>query len=81
MTTEVLRQKTGRYICGMSVPAEKRQIQTWLSNTGQNKTVVSDDERQVIEDEIVFQVKAYAESTLFIPHKPEPWWKKITALF
>ena len=80
MTTELLRQKTGRYLCGMSVPSEKRQIQTWLSCTGDNKPVVSPEEREMIEIEIVTQVQAYVACTLFHP-EPEPWWKKITAFF
>ena len=80
MTTEGLRKKTGRYICDLSVPAEKRQIQTWLSCTSDNKAPVSTEEREVIENEIAGQALAYAVSTLFVP-KPEPWWKKIKAFF
>ena len=79
MTTEVLREKTGRYLCGQSVPAEKKQIQNWLSCTG-DKTEVSEEERKTIEEEIVAQVKAYAVSSVFQP-KEESWWKKITASF
>jgi hypothetical protein len=79
MTTEVLREKTSRYLCGQSILAEKMQIQTWLSCTPGKKTI-SPEERELIENEIVGQVNAYATSTLFIP-KPEPWWKKITAAF
>ncbi len=79
MTTELLRQKTGRYICGLSAPSEKRQIQTWLSCTG-DKQQASQEEREAIENEIVAQVQAYVVSTLFEP-KPESWWKKITAFF
>jgi hypothetical protein len=80
MTTEVLREKTGRYLCGQSVPAEKKQIQTWLSCTDDKKTEVSPEERELIENEIVAQVNAYALSSLFVP-KTAPWWKKITASF
>jgi hypothetical protein len=81
MTTEVLRQKTGRYLCGLSVPSEKRQIQNWLSCTGDNnKVTVSAEEREMIENEIVAQVQAYVACSLFHP-EPEPWWKKITAFF
>jgi hypothetical protein len=80
MTTEVLRKKTGRYICGLSVPAEKRQIQTWLSCTSDNKAPVSAEERETIENEIVAQVQAYALCSMFHP-KQEPWWRKITAFF
>ena len=80
MTTEVLRQKTGRYLCGLSVPAEKKQIQSWLSSTGNHKPAILAEEREQIENEIVAQVQAYVASSLFHP-KPEPWWKKITAFF
>jgi len=80
MTTEVLRKKTGRYLCGLSMPAEKKQMQNWLSCTGDNKPAVSTKERELIEDEIVAQVQAYVASSLFFP-KQEPWWRKITASF
>jgi len=80
MTTELLRKKTGRYLTGLSAPAEKRQIQTWLSVTGENKPVLSLTEREIIEFEIVTQIQAYVDSTIFLPKK-ELWWKKITAFF
>lgn len=81
MTTEVLREKTGRYLCGQSIPAEKKQIQTWLSCTPDKQAIVTtEEERELVEREIVMQVSAYAVSSLFIA-KPEPWWKKITAFF
>jgi hypothetical protein len=80
MTTEVLRKKTGRYLCGLSMPAEKRQIQNWLSCTGDNKPTVPTEERDIIEDEIVAQVQAYVESSLFFP-KQESWWRKVIASF
>lgn len=80
MTTELLRKKTGRYLCGMSMPAEKRQIQMWLSCPADNRPSVSLEQREAIENEIVSQVQAYVISTLSYP-KPEPWWKKITAFF
>ncbi len=80
MTTEVLKEKTGRYLCGQSVPAEKKQIQTWLSCTDEKKNEVTPEERELIENEIVGQVNAYTQSSLFVT-KPDPWWKKITAFF
>jgi hypothetical protein len=80
MTTEVLRKKTGRYLCGEAVPAETKQIQNWLSVTSNKQTEVSAEEREMIENEIVGQVQAYVASSMFIP-KAEPWWKKITAAF
>ena len=80
MTTEVLRKKTGRYLCGLSAPAEKRQIQNWLSCTGDNKPALSPTEREIIEFEIVTQLQAYVDSTNFLPKK-ESFWKKIIAFF
>ena len=80
MTTEVLRKKTGRYLCGLSVPSERRQIQNWLSCTGDHKSNVSPVEREMIEDQIVTQVQAYVVSTMYEP-TPQPWWRKITAFF
>ncbi|MBL7744992.1 MAG: hypothetical protein JNN00_16075, partial [Chitinophagaceae bacterium] len=69
-----------RYLCGQSEPAEKDQIQTWLSCTDDKKTALSKEEREWIENEIIGQVNAYVTSSLFVV-KPEPWWKKITAFF
>jgi hypothetical protein len=80
MTTELLRKKTGRYLCGLSVPAEKRQIQNWLSCTDDNKPNASTEEKERIENEIVTQVQAYVVSTLDEP-KSGSWWRKITAFF
>lgn len=72
--------KTGRYLCGMAVPAERMQIQTWLSCIGE-KTAIQEDQREQVEDEIMAQVMAYVESTLTFQTKPERWWRKITASF
>jgi hypothetical protein len=80
MTTEVLKKKTGRYLCGLSVPSETRQIQNWLSCTGDKKTYPSSAERTMIENEIVAGVRAYIVYTKLEP-EPAPWWKKITAFF
>jgi hypothetical protein len=81
MTTELLRKKTARYLCGESIPSEKRQIQSWLSCTPDNRNEVSAEEREIIENEIVAQVQAYVACTLFQPSRSETWWKKITAFF
>jgi len=79
MTTEVLKEKTGRYLRGESVPAETRQIQTWLSCTDA-KTNLSVKEQEVIESEIVAEIHAYIEYTQEDP-KPKYWWQKFTACF
>ncbi len=79
MTKEILHKKVSRYLHGQSKPAEKRQIQNWLSCTDDKKQI-SEEEKAVIENEILATVQAHTAYPLFFP-KPEPWWKKITALF
>lgn len=80
MTTELLKKKTGRYLSGQSVPAERNQIQNWLSCTGDKKIMPDIKERLIIENSIIADIKAYIESTQLEP-KQESWWKKITASF
>ncbi len=80
MTSEILKKKTERYLQGRSFPAETRQIQTWLSCTGNNPDDLSADEKNRIEDEILAEIQAHTAYPLFHP-KPAPWWKKITTFF
>jgi len=80
MTTEVLKEKVARYLSGQSVPSEKRQIQNWLSCTMDNEDIVPAKEKQMIENEIVGEILAYANWTAFEP-KEESLWKKVTAFF
>lgn len=79
MTTEVLHKKISRYLQRNSLPAETRQIQTWLSVTEKNKPH-SAEEIAAIESDILAEVQAHTAYPLFHP-KPEPWWKTITAIF
>ena len=79
MTTEILKKKTDRYLNGESMPAETKQIQNWLSCTDNNINL-TEEEKQLIEQEILAQIQAYTAYPLFFP-KEEPWWKKITAIF
>lgn len=80
MTTEILKNKTARYLCGIAIPAEKSQIQTWLSCTDKSSELLAED-RERIEDDVTAQVMAYVESTLVHQTKTDRWWKKITASF
>ena len=80
MTTEVLKKKTTRYLQGNAMPAETRQIQNWLSCTESAKTATDEAERAAIEAEILAEIQAYTAYPLFHP-MPEPWWKKISAMF
>lgn len=80
MTTEVLNKKTTRYLQGRAMPAETRQIQTWLSCTDNSKRELTEEEKLAVESEILAEIQAYTAYPLFYP-RPEPWWKKITAFF
>ena len=80
MTTEVLREKTGRYLRGESVPSEKRQIQTWLSCTMDKKEFIPAKEKEKIQTEIVADIHAYITYSEFNPEL-KPWWRKFTAAF
>jgi hypothetical protein len=79
MTTEILIKKTDRYLAGNPMPAEQKQIQNWLSCT-KAADMATADERTVIETEILCEIQAYTAYPLFYP-KPEPWWRKFTAIF
>ena len=78
MTPEVLKKKTGRYLQGQAMPAETRQIQTWLSCTDNGNENMNDEEKTAIEAEILADIQAHTAYPLFFP-KPAPWWQKITA--
>jgi hypothetical protein len=80
MTTEVLYKKTSRYLKGQSFPAETRQIQNWLSCTGEQGGTISPEKKAEIEMEILADIQAHTAYPLFYP-KVEAWWKKITAFF
>jgi len=80
MTPEILQKKTTRYLQGRSMPAETRQIQTWLSCTDNGKATLPEAEKENIEAEILAEIQAYTAYPLFFP-RPEPWWRKISTLF
>ena len=80
MKSEILHRKLERYINGESLPAETRQIQTWLSCTS-SETQLSAEERSLLEMEILQEIQAYTAYPLFYPKKEKPWWQKIATLF
>ena len=80
MKSEILQRKLERYLNGQSLPAEARQIQTWLSCTSPEKELTP-EEKSLLEMEILQEIQAYTAYPLFFPKKEKPWWQKITALF
>ena len=57
MKSEILHNKLERYVNGQSLPAETKQIQTWLSCTGTGKQLTP-EERSLIELEILQEIQA-----------------------
>ena len=80
MKSEILHNKLERYLAGKSMPAETRQIQTWLSCT-EKDAQLSPEEKSLLELEILQEIQAYTAYPLFYPKKKESWWQKITAIF
>lgn len=80
MTTEILHKKVDRYLCGVSRPAETRQIQNWLSCTKNGEVEVTEEDKLLIASEILLEVKEFTAYPLFYPIE-QPWWKKFTAMF
>lgn len=80
MKSEILHRKLERYVNGEAMPAETRQIQTWLSCTT-GDVQLTPEERSLLELEILQEIQAYTAYPLFFPKKEKPWWQKITALF
>lgn len=80
MKSEILHNKLERYVNGQSLPAETKQIQTWLSCTGEDKQLTA-EERSLLELEILQEIQAYTAYPLFFPKKEKPWWQKLTGIF
>lgn len=80
MKSEILHHKLERYVNGKSLPAETKQIQTWLSCTTSEKQLTP-EERSLLELEILQEIQAYTAYPLFFPKKEKPWWQKLVAMF
>lgn len=79
MKSEILHHKLERYINGKSMPAETKQIQTWLSCTNANKQLTP-EERSLLELEILQEIQAYTAYPLFYPKKEKTWWQKFLGM-
>lgn len=77
MTAEILKKKTTRYLQGRALPAETRQIQTWLSCTDDAKTTEVTVDKESIEQQILAEIQAHTAYPLFHP-QPQSWWQKMT---
>lgn len=79
MKSELLHHKLERYINGKSLPAETKQIQTWLSCTS-TTTELTPEERSLLELEILQEIQAYTAYPLFFPKKEKTWWQKLVGM-
>lgn len=80
MTNEILEKKTTRYLFGQPMPAEAKQLQNWLSCTSEHKHQFSAEERELIEQEILDEVKGYTAYPLFYPRKKRSWFERVMDL-
>jgi len=80
MKTEILHRKLERYVNGEALPAETRQIQTWLSCTT-SESELSTAQKLQVEQDILKEIREETAYPLFYPKKEKAWWQKITAMF
>jgi hypothetical protein len=80
MKTEVLHKKIVRYLDGQSMPAEKNQIQNWLSTVDKSKLQISEVDKLALENEILANIQASTGYASLFP-KQKHWWEKLTTFF
>jgi hypothetical protein len=80
MKTEILHKKLSRYLDGQSMPAEANQIQNWLSIVDKKSLGMSEEDKAILENEILNDIRAYTAYPLFFPPKKSIW-QKFSELF
>lgn len=80
MKTEILHKKLTRYLDGQAMPAEANQIQNWLSLVDKSELKISEEDKEILEGEILAEIQAYTAYPLLFP-KSKPWWQKLTGGF
>ena len=80
MKTEILHKKLSRYLDGQSMPAEANQIQNWLSIVDKKNLGMSEEDKAILENEILKDIREYTAYPLFFPPKKSIW-QKISELF
>ena len=80
MKTEILHRKLERYLSGEAMPAETRQIQTWLSCTDA-QAPLTEEEKQELGSEILSEIREHTAYPLFYPRDEKAWWQKAVAAF
>ena len=77
MKTEILHKKILRYLDGRSMPAEKNQIQNWLSTVDKSNLQMSEEDKIMLENEILTAIQTATNYPALFP-KSRPWWQKVT---
>ncbi|RYY58735.1 MAG: hypothetical protein EOO05_15455 [Chitinophagaceae bacterium] len=81
MKTEILHKKLERYLNGESMPAEIRQIQTWLSVPNEEEKQLTKEEKDQLGADILAEIKEATAYPLFYPGSEKQWWQKAVAAF
>ena len=80
MKTEILHQKLSRYLDGQSMPAEANQIQNWLSIVDKSSLHMSEEDKAILENEILKDIREYTAYPLLFP-PVKSIWQKISEIF
>ncbi len=80
MKTEILQQKLSRYLDGQSKPAEANQIQNWLSIVDKSNLRMSEEDKAVLENEILKDIREYTAYPLLFP-PAKSIWQKLSEIF
>ena len=80
MKTEVLHKKIVRYLDGRSMPAEKNQIQNWLSTVDKSSLQMSEEDKLLLENEILADIQGATNYPVLFP-KAKSLWQTVTTFF
>ena len=80
MKTEILHQKLTRYLDGHSMPAEANQIQNWLSIVDKSGFTITEENKTILENEILNELR---QQTIYLSQPPSApsLWQRITNIF
>ena len=80
MKTEILHRKLSRYLDGQSMPAEANQIQNWLSIVDKSNLRMSEENKAILEHEILTDIRNYTAYPLLFP-PAKSIWQKLAEIF
>ncbi len=82
MKTEILHKKLERYLNGEALPAETRQIQSWLSVTQtEAEPEMNESEKDALASDILNEIRQQTGYPTLYPKQDQAWWQKAMAAF